>query len=81
MTLWHRLVGRIVKDGKAAGTLRADVDPYALATIITGALEGGLMLSRLYNDPTRMDHVVTHLVDHVETLRSSPQTPNKRVKR
>ena len=21
MTLWHRLIGRIVKDGKAAGTL------------------------------------------------------------
>ena len=24
MTLWHRLVGRIVKDGKAAGTLAPD---------------------------------------------------------
>jgi hypothetical protein len=35
------------------------------------------MLSRLYNDPTRMDHVVTHLVDHVETLRSSPPTPTR----
>ena len=22
MTLWHRLIGRIVKDGKAAGTVR-----------------------------------------------------------
>ena len=78
MTLWHRLVGRIVKDGKAAGTLRADIDPYALASTITGALEGGLMLTRLYNDPTHMDHVVTHLVDHVETLRSSPPKPHKR---
>ena len=40
MTLWHRLVGRIVKDGKAEGTLRADVDPYALASTVTAALEG-----------------------------------------
>src|SRR4051812_40792791 len=32
MMLWHRLVGRIVKDGKAEGTLRSDIDPYALAS-------------------------------------------------
>jgi AcrR family transcriptional regulator len=70
MTLWHRLVGRIVKDGKAAGTLRNDVDPYALASLLTGALEGGLMLARLYDDPSHMDHVVTFLVAHVESLRS-----------
>ena len=70
MTLWHRLVGRIVKDGKAAGTLHDDVDPYALASTITGALEGALMLSRLYDDPAHMDRVVDHLVAHVETLRA-----------
>jgi AcrR family transcriptional regulator len=76
MTLWHRLVGRIVKDGKAEGTLRADIDPYALASTITAALEGALMLSRLYNDPTRMDHVVTHLVAHIDALRA-PVTAKK----
>lgn len=69
MTLWHRLVGRIVKDGKAAGTLRADIDPYELASVITGSLEGGLMLARLYGDPNQMDHVVSHLVSYVEGLR------------
>jgi AcrR family transcriptional regulator len=69
MTLWHRLVGRIVKDGKAEGTLRDDIDPYALASMITASLEGALMLSRLYNNPTHMDHVVDHLIAHVETLR------------
>ena len=70
MTLWHRLVGRIVKDGKAEGTLRADIDPYALASTITASLEGALMLSRLYDDPSHMDHVVDHLVTYVETLRT-----------
>jgi TetR/AcrR family transcriptional repressor of nem operon len=69
MSLWHRLVGRIVKDGKAAGTLAADTDPYALASTITAALEGALMLSRLYDDPAHMDRVVDHLVDHVASLR------------
>lgn len=71
MTQWHRLIGRIVKDGKAAGTVRADVDPYALASLLTGSLEGGLMLARLYEEPAHMDHVVDHLVEHVETFRTS----------
>lgn len=70
MTLWHRLVGRIVKDGKAAGTLAPDLDPYGLASTITGSLEGALMLARLYGDPTHMDNVVEHLVSHVATLRT-----------
>ena len=69
MTLWHRLVGRIVKDGKADGTLVADVDPYALASTITASLEGALMLARLYDDPAHMDRVVDHLVAHAESLR------------
>jgi TetR/AcrR family transcriptional repressor of nem operon len=69
MTLWHRLIGRIVKDGKADSTLGPDVDPYALASIITGSLEGALMLSQLYNDPAHMDRVVDHLVAHAESLR------------
>jgi TetR/AcrR family transcriptional repressor of nem operon len=75
MTLWHRLVGRIVKDGKAEGTLRDDIDPYALASTMTAALEGGQMLAQLYGDPAHMDHVVDHLVAHVETLRT-PSTPS-----
>jgi AcrR family transcriptional regulator len=70
MTLWHRLVGRIVKDGKADGSFAADLDPYALASTITAALEGALMLSRLYDDPAHMDRVVDHLVAHVESLRA-----------
>ena len=73
MTQWHRLVGRIVKDGKAEGTLRTDIDPYALASTITGALEGALMLARLYDDPAHMDRVVDHLLAHVETLRTNSE--------
>jgi AcrR family transcriptional regulator len=71
MTRWHRLVGRIVKDGKSAGLLKDDIDPYALASTLTGALEGALMLSRLYDDPSHMDHVVAHLIAHVATLREN----------
>jgi AcrR family transcriptional regulator len=69
MTLWHRLIGRIVKDGKAAGTFAADLDPYALASTITASLEGALMLARLYEDPSHMDRVAAHLIAHARGLR------------
>jgi AcrR family transcriptional regulator len=74
MTLWHRLVGRIVKDGKADGILAADLDPFALASTITSSLEGALMLARLYDDPSHMDRVVDHLLTHVATLRVTGET-------
>jgi AcrR family transcriptional regulator len=72
MTRWHRMIGRIVKDGIAEGTLRPGTDPYDLASYLTAALEGGLMLARLYDDPAHMDRVVAHLVAHVQTLRADP---------
>jgi AcrR family transcriptional regulator len=72
MTLWHRLVGRIVKDGTAAGSLASGTDPYALAALLTASLEGALMLSRLYADPAYTDRVADHLVAHVESLRATP---------
>jgi len=73
MTLWHRLIGRIVKDGIAAGTLVAGTDPYALAALLTSSLEGAQMLSSLYDDPAYTDRVVDHLLAYVETLRATPE--------
>ena len=75
MTSWHRLIGRIVKDGVAAVTVAPATDPYALASIVTSSLEGGLMLARLYDDPTHMDRVIAHLSSYVETLRAEPKEP------
>jgi TetR/AcrR family transcriptional regulator, transcriptional repressor for nem operon len=77
MTQWHRLIGRIVKDGIAAGTVDPATDRYALSSLLTSALEGGLMLSRLYDDPSHMDRVVAHLSSYVETLRTPPGTEGR----
>jgi len=73
MTQWHRLIGRIVKDGVAACELAPGTDPYALAALLTSSLEGALMLSRLYDDPAYTDRVVAHLSAHVDTLRAEPE--------
>jgi AcrR family transcriptional regulator len=69
MDRWHRMIGRIVKDGKAAGTVEPGTDPYLLASFLTAALEGALMLSRLFDDGAHIDRVVGQLTAHVETLR------------
>jgi TetR/AcrR family transcriptional repressor of nem operon len=70
MDSWHRLIGSIVKTGKQRGELRADTDPYALATVITASLEGALMLSRLMQEPDHMRRAVSHLKAHVDSLRA-----------
>jgi AcrR family transcriptional regulator len=69
MTDWHRLFGAIVKQGKANNELRADTDPYTLATVVTSMLEGALMLSNLYGDAVHMERAVAHLTAHVQGLR------------
>ena len=66
---WHRLIGVIVKDAKRRGELRPDVDPYELATVVTGGLDGSLMLTKLTGDPAHVRRMVSHLVAHVEGLR------------
>jgi AcrR family transcriptional regulator len=62
-------VGRIVKRGIEKGELRPDVDAKQTATVIVAALEGAIMLSRLYDSPGPMRRTATHLTEWVETLR------------
>ena len=69
MDSWHRLIGSIVKSGKQRGDLRADTDPYELATVITATLEGALMLSRLMHEPAHMRRAADHLESHIHSLR------------
>jgi AcrR family transcriptional regulator len=69
MESWHRLIGATVKDAKRRGDIPPEVDPYGLASIVTGGLEGGLMLTRITGDPAHLERIVTHLVHYVGTLR------------
>ena len=73
MDSWHRLIGSIVKDAKARGEIDDDVDPYELATLVTSTLEGSLMLSRLFDDPSYKHRAVASVSAHVESLRRSPR--------
>jgi hypothetical protein len=77
MDSWHRLIGSIVKEAKARDEIDPDVDPYQLATLVTSTLEGSLMLSKLFHDPTHEHRAVASLTSHVESLRRT-RRPGKR---
>jgi AcrR family transcriptional regulator len=68
MTDWQRLIGRTVKSGVASGELRADADPYAVATVLTATLEGAVFLTKLYDDPTYMQRAVEHVSGYLRGL-------------
>jgi TetR/AcrR family transcriptional repressor of nem operon len=81
MDSWHRLIGSIVKEAKARDEIDSDVDPYQLATLVTSTLEGSLMLSKLFHDPTHERRAVASLTSHVESLRRTPGQGKRRAKR
>jgi AcrR family transcriptional regulator len=74
----HRMVGSIVKAGVAAGELDPAIDRYALASLLTSALEGALMQCQLFDDPVHMDRVVDHLVSYIESLPAPARTTRAR---
>jgi TetR/AcrR family transcriptional repressor of nem operon len=73
MTTWHRLIGRIIKDGKARGEVRTDVDPYQVASIMTSLLEGALMQTQLYNDGVHLRRALAHLKQYFQALAPEQQ--------
>jgi len=62
---WERLIGRIVTDGIAQGSVRADTDPQAVATVLIATLEGGILLSRAHRNTVYVKHAVDHLVQYI----------------
>jgi len=57
MTRLRSLMSETVRAGVACGELRADTDAERLTTLLIAAIEGGIMLSRLYDDPAYLARV------------------------
>jgi len=68
MDEWQTLIVRVAHKGIRTGELRPETDPEALATVITAALEGAVMLSKLYSDSIHMRRAVDHLSAHIQAL-------------
>ena len=80
MDSWHRLIGSIVKEAKAAQEIDDHVDPYELATLVTSTLEGSLMQTKLFDDPVYKHRAVASLTEHVESLRKTPRQKKRQKK-
>lgn len=65
---------RTLARGIASGELRAGTDAAVTASLLVCALEGAVMLSRLYRDPIHMTRVIAHLRDVLDSLVSKGPT-------
>jgi hypothetical protein len=68
MDEWRDLLQRIIVKGIAKAEFKPDTDPDALAGLIIASLEGGLMMSKLYNDPIFLHRVAEHLHTHIDHI-------------
>ena len=48
---WHERVTQIIREGIASGEIRAGTSPAVVASILTSALEGAVMVTALLKDP------------------------------
>lgn len=67
MRRWQRLIKRIIRDGKAHGQFRKDVDAELLSTVVIANVEGALLMSKLHDDISYMDQIIDFLNDYIET--------------
>ncbi|HEX6387573.1 MAG TPA: TetR family transcriptional regulator C-terminal domain-containing protein [Anaerolineae bacterium] len=67
MAQWHTFMRRIVAQGIEKREIRSEADPDQVATLLIASLEGAVMLSKLYGDPTHMNRAVDYLTHFLET--------------
>jgi TetR/AcrR family transcriptional regulator, transcriptional repressor for nem operon len=66
VTGWEQLIERIVADGVAQGSMRSDLNPQAVATLLIATLEGGILLARAHRSAVYLHYAVDHLVQYVQ---------------
>lgn len=73
MDEWRTYIIRSAEKGIARGEIANGIEPDTLATLLLSALEGGIMLSKLYGDHRHIHAVVTYWHTYLESLRQ--ETP------
>lgn len=68
MDRYRRLVEGIVESGIASGELDDSLKPHDVAITLIGAMEGALMISKLYQDTQYLKPVAEHLAQYIKTL-------------
>lgn len=70
MNQWLRLVSHLLEKGIKNKEIDPNIDVESVATYVTSAFEGGVMLSKLYNESNYMRQTIHHLKQYFQhTLR------------
>jgi TetR/AcrR family transcriptional repressor of nem operon len=72
MDKWMKFIRIIITKGIKGREIRPTIDVESVATFITSSIEGGVMVSKLYQDSTYMRGIIKHLLEFIElSLRSN----------
>jgi AcrR family transcriptional regulator len=67
MDYWHTLLQETIERGIDQGDFKPGVDGAEVATVIISTLEGGVMLSKLYESPDYLRTAAAHLRAYVRS--------------
>ena len=65
MDRWRERIHDAVRDGLATGEFRKGIDADVVASRFIATLEGGVMLSKLYQDPVHIQRAVEFLTEYI----------------
>ncbi len=66
---WKERIIKTLEKGIANGQIRKDVNAEEFATLFIGTLEGGLMMSRIFNDNHHFDIMADQLIKLIDDLK------------
>ena len=75
---WRTRLGSLMESAMRQGTVRAEIQPRAVASIVIGTLEGALMMSRLDGDRHALETARDHLISYITSLRVEKHVSRRR---
>jgi TetR/AcrR family transcriptional repressor of nem operon len=70
MDEWRTYITRTVTRGIEKGQIRPEADAEMVATMLMASLEGAIMLSKLYDDPTHMQRTAAFLTSYIRSMQT-----------
>ncbi|MDJ0743932.1 MAG: TetR/AcrR family transcriptional regulator [Xenococcaceae cyanobacterium MO_167.B27] len=68
MDSWRNLIIRIVEKGIKKGEVKANTESQTVATVLISTIEGGIMMSKLYQDSIHLERVAISLHTYLDSL-------------
>ncbi|HHP7229982.1 MAG TPA: TetR family transcriptional regulator C-terminal domain-containing protein, partial [Xenococcaceae cyanobacterium] len=68
MDSWRNLIIKIVEKGIKKGEIKSTINSETIATILISTIEGGVMMSQLYQEAIHLEIVVKSLQSYLDNL-------------